>query len=205
MKKLLEWAILILIATVVVIFTRIYLFQTFKIPTSSMEATLSPGDRILVNKFIYGLRIPGFLKKVAKVRQPERGDVVVFYRFSEFEDIDSNKHFVKRIVAVPGDKVEIVNFNTYVNGELAHREIKREDLEQLDNLDNFVQNMSEITISAEHYFVMGDNFLNSKDSRYFGEISLNDIEGKVEYIYWSWDPNRGNWSVNKDRVLKRVN
>ena len=100
MKKLLEWMLLIFSASVFVIIVRIYFFQTFNIPSSSMDPTLLVGDKILVNKFIYGFRLPGFLKKALITREPEKGDVVVFYRFSEFEDISLDKHYVKRIVAI---------------------------------------------------------------------------------------------------------
>ena len=112
----LGWSGAILFTLLLIALGRAYCFQTFKIPSGSMMPTLLIGDHIIVNKFIYGVTLPGLDHRIWAVRSPKRGDVVVFYRFSEFEDIDLNTHYIKRIVAEPGDTVEVQNYQVIVNG-----------------------------------------------------------------------------------------
>ena len=185
-----------------------------------MEPTLEIGDRLVINKIIYGLNLPGFKDRVLVLRKPQRADVVVFYRFSEYEDIDSEKHYVKRIVGIPGDQVEVKDFLTYVNGEvvdfrpLALSEVERSNVEgsnqindlrtEISNSEGAVQAFGPITLVEGQYFVMGDNQINSKDSRFYGPINISDIEGRVMLIFWSWNESTPYLSVRWERIAKKV-
>ena len=189
-----------LISIALIAFARAFVFQTFKIPSGSMMPTLEIGDHIIVNKAIYGMSLPGSTAKHWRVRLPQRGDVVVFYRFSEFEDRDSNTHYIKRIVAVPGDRIEVKEYRTYINekpiGRPTDQYVGPEN--QLEN--DVGRNYGPVTLENDEYFVLGDNQPNSRDSRFYGPIHLSDIEGLAEMIYWSWFTYAGSSSVRWERV-----
>jgi signal peptidase I len=147
-----------------------------------MLNTLQIGDHILVNKFIYGVRVPFSGAVVIPVSEPEQGDIVVF-KFPE----DPKKDFIKRVVAVAGDTVEIRNKKVYVNEKL-------QDLEQAIHLDPQVQrsgsrrdNLPPTTVPKDSIFVMGDNRDYSYDSRFWGFVDLKALKGKAFMIYWSWN------------------
>ena len=172
----------IVVAIILALFIRTFVVQAFKIPSGSMLNTLQIGDHILVNKFIYGVRVPFSGTVVIPVSEPERGDIVVF-KFPE----DPKKDFIKRVVAVAGDTVEIRNKKVFVNGEL-------QDFEQAIHLDPQVQssgsrrdNMSPITVPKDSIFVMGDNRDYSYDSRFWGFVDQKALKGKAFMIYWSWN------------------
>lgn len=190
-----------LVTVAIIAFSRAFLFQTFKIPSGSMTPTLQVGDHIFVNKFIYGISFPGSDEKHWRVRLPQVDDVVVFFRFSEFEDRDSNTHYIKRIVAVPGDKVEVKDYITHVNDKPLQRESDKaaavaDGIAELD----LGRSYGPVTLKPGEYFVVGDNRSNSRDSRYYGPIHLSDIEGRAEMIYWSWQKEEAATTVRWDRV-----
>ncbi len=175
----------VLIALVLALFIRTFVIQAFKIPSGSMEPTLLIGDHLLVNKFIYGIRIPFTDVKLLSFKKPERGSVIVF-RFPE----DTSKDFIKRVIAVEGDTVEIKNKKLYINGKHlkdthAHFVEKSILPRTVDPRDNF----GPITVPKNSIFVMGDNRDRSYDSRYWGFVDLKYVEGKALIIYWSWDSN----------------
>ena len=202
---LLGW-IAVSLATVFLAFIiRAFVFQTFKIPSSSMHPTLQVGDHIIVSKLSYGFFFPGFSGRLFEFSEPAVGDVVVFYRFSEFEDIDASLHYIKRIVAGPGDTVEVKGGVTSVNGTVLEekRPPKISISDELGLQEG--RNYGPVKLSPGSYFVVGDNRSNSKDSRFYGPISKKDIEGRAVLIYWSWGVDAGgSWRVAWDRIGKRI-
>ncbi len=188
----------------IIAFARAFVFQTFKIPSASMTPTLEVGDHIIVNKAMFGISFFGSERKFWRVRLPRRGDVVVFYRFSEFEDRDANTHYIKRIVAGPGDRIEVKEYRTYINGHPVGR--STDHFVGPDNqLENDVgRNYGPVTLADDEFFVLGDNQPNSRDSRFYGPIHLDDIEGLAEMIYWSWYTYGGSSSVRWERVGKAI-
>lgn len=184
----------IVIAILMALIIKAFIVQAFKIPSGSMIPTLKIGDHILVNKFIYGTKIPFTDKIIIPIKRPLRGDIVVF-KFPE----DEKKDFIKRVVGLPGDTVEIRNKRVYINGNpveelfAAHSDsiIYPSGIQPRDNF-------GPVVVPEESYFVMGDNRDFSLDSRYWGFVKLNKIKGKAFVIYWSWD-GEDRW-VRWDRI-----
>lgn len=187
-------------AILLIIIARAFLFQTFKIPSGSMVPTLKVGDHIIVNKFIYGLTFPGSSRRRWRWRLPQKNDVVVFYRFSEFEDIDNNTHYIKRIAAVPGDTVEVKEFRTFVNGVGVGKDDALFVGPDTDPNSTSGRSYGPVTLADDQYFVLGDNQSNSRDSRFYGPIHLDDIEGLAEMIYWSWNISGDSSTVRWERI-----
>jgi signal peptidase I len=172
-----DWVESILVAFVLAMFIRTFIVQAFKIPTGSMRPTLLAGDIILVNKFVYGTKIPFTKYKVAKLRPPKRGDVVVFI-FPE----DPKKDFIKRMVGLPGDMVELKNGTIYVNDQpLVDYGFSQR---YYYNRGDFAQEGRKIAVPAGNYFVLGDNSASSQDSRYWGFVPEKNILGEAMVIYW---------------------
>lgn len=184
-KRLLrEYAEAIIIALIAALIIRAYVIQAFKIPSGSMIPTLLVGDHILVNKFIYGTKIPFSDKRLLVFKKPERGDIIVF-KYPE----DPKKDFIKRIIAIEDDKIESRDKIIYVNGnKMSEPYIQHTDKsifpQEIGSRDNF----GPIVIPDDKFFVMGDNRDQSYDSRFWGFVDLKDIKGKALVIYWSWDP-----------------
>ena len=175
-SKVREYAETLVIALAIALFVRSFVVQAFKIPSSSMEPTLLVGDHILVNKFLYGIRIPVIGKKVLPFSQPRRGDVIVFI----FPN-DRSKDFIKRVIGLPGEKIEIRERKIYINDRLIEDPWgKYFPPERLINVGPEV-------VPPNALFVMGDNRNNSEDSRYWGFVPLDDVLGKAFVMYWSWD------------------
>jgi len=175
-SKVREYAETLVIALAIALFVRSFVVQAFKIPSSSMESTLLVGDHILVNKFLYGIRIPVIGKKVLPFSQPRRGDVIVFI----FPN-DRSKDFIKRVIGLPGEKIEIRERKIYINDRLIEDPWgKYFPPERLINVGPAV-------VPPKALFVMGDNRNNSEDSRYWGFVPLDDVLGKAFVMYWSWD------------------
>jgi signal peptidase I len=169
----------ILIAVVIALFIRTFIVQAFKIPSGSMLETLQIGDQILVNKFIYGVRIPFTDGRVLiPFKDPQRGDIVVF-KYPE----DPSKDFIKRVVAVEGDTVAIIDKQLYVNGN----PVAEEPYAMYSSLPTHADNMTPVVVPEDKLFVMGDNRDNSHDSRFWGFVDLSAVKGKAFMIYWSWD------------------
>jgi signal peptidase I len=147
-----------------------------------MLDTLKIGDHILVNKFLYGLRLPyPFEKMLIEWKQPNRGDVIVFVYPK-----DPSKDFIKRVVGTPGDTIEIRHKQVYVNGEKEnnpHVKFDEGDREVLGPRDNY----GPITVPPHQLFVMGDNRDRSHDSRFWGFVDIGEVKGKAFLIYWSWN------------------
>ena len=182
----------ILVAVVIALFIRTFMVQAFKIPSGSMKPTLQIGDHILVNKFVYGVKIPYLNTILLPIRDPERGDIVVFKY-----PLDPKKDFIKRVIGVPGDTVEIRDKAVFVNRE----RLKPDKGVYVDPHTAFGpnrvrDNLGPITVPAGALFVMGDNRDESYDSRFWGFVPQRDVSGKAFIIYWSWDGDqfRVRWS-----------
>jgi len=178
-KTVYEYAEALFIALILAFFIRSFVVQAFKIPSGSMLDTLQIGDHLLVNKFIYGLRIPFTDKFIVKFSGPKFRDVIVF----EFP-LDPSKDFIKRVIGVPGDVIKIVNKVVYRNGQkLIEPYAKHVDPRIIPRRDNF----GPIKVPPHKYFVMGDNRDESYDSRFWGFVDRSKILGKAMIIYWSWE------------------
>jgi len=189
-----EYAEAILIAVVLALFIRTFIVQAFKIPSGSMENTLLVGDHLLVNKFIYGVKIPFINKNIIDITDPKRGDIVVF-RYPE----DKSKDFIKRVIGIGGDKIEIKKKQVYVND----RPIDEPYAQFKAGETSFFgfqkgRDFGPFDVPEGHIFVMGDNRDNSHDSRFWGTVDISEIKGKAFILYWSWD--RGNSSVRFSRL-----
>jgi signal peptidase I len=184
----------IAVAIILALFIRTFIVQAFKIPSGSMKETLQIGDHILVNKFIYGVKLPYLQTTLIPIKDPQHGDIVVF----EFPE-DKDKDFIKRVVGVAGDVVEARNKQVWVNGALQQGSfIVNSDPHvfpgNLQPRDNF----GPVTVPAHSLFVMGDNRDHSYDSRYWGFVDLKAVKGKAFIIYWSWD--KDNFGVRWARL-----
>ncbi len=178
-----EYAESIIIAVILAMVIRTFVVQAFKIPSGSMEETLAIGDHILVSKFLYGTKIPFTNTRLLKIRDPQRGDVVVF----EYPE-DPSKDFIKRVIGTPGDTVQVINKKVYINGkhyENPHEVHKEKDI--IPKEQNPRDNTDLITVPANSYFVMGDNRDRSYDSRFWKFVKNEQIKGLAFIKYWSWD------------------
>jgi len=164
-----------------------------------MIPTLKIGDHILVNKFIYGIRLPYFDVVLVPVTRPKRGDIIVF-KYPK----DEEKDFIKRVIGMPGDTVEIRNKDVYVNGQLLKENyvIHQDGEGPLARIVPERDNFGPISVPIDAYFVMGDNRDQSLDSRFWGFVSFNKIKGMAFIIYWSWD-GLDRW-VRWDRLGKLI-
>jgi signal peptidase I len=181
-----EYAESIIIAVILALIIRTFLVQAFKIPSGSMEDTLAIGDHILVNKFLYGTKIPFTDKRIFKIRDPQRGDVIVF----EYPE-DPSKDFIKRVIGTPGDVIEEKDKKVFVNGQPyvnLHEVHKESDL--IPREQNPRDNFGPVKVPEDYYFVMGDNRDRSYDSRFWGFVKNPKIKGLAFIKYWSWDSTR---------------
>lgn len=178
-KVLRDYAEALIIALVLAFFIRSFVVQAFKIPSGSMLETLQIGDQLLVNKFIYGVKLPFTDVTLLPISDPKHGDIIVF-RYPR----DESKDYIKRVIGTPGDTLEMRDNVVYRNGE-------RLDEPYLAGLPpkNFppTHNFGPITLPEGKYFCMGDNRENSSDSRYWGFVDRSQIIGKAWRIYWSWE------------------
>jgi signal peptidase I len=178
-----EYAEAILIALLLALFIRTFVVQAFKIPSGSMIPTLEVGDHILVNKFMYGFRIPYTRIRMLPFTDPQRGDVIVFV-YPE----DTSKDFIKRVIAVGGEEVEIRDKRIFVDGKQIQDSYgKFMDPRVLSAWQERRDNFGPVRVPKDSLFVMGDNRDNSRDSRYWGFVDVGMVKGKAFIIYYSWD------------------
>ena len=172
-----EWTESIVIAFILAMIIRTFVVQAFKIPTGSMRPTLVEGDIILVNKFIYGAKIPFIGWRLPSLKEPQRGDVVVFVYPQ-----NPKKDFIKRLVGVGGDSIEIKSGTVYVND----RPLMDPAFDQryYYNRGGFAEEGQQIMVPDDSYFVLGDNSASSQDSRYWGFVPAKNIIGEAMVIYW---------------------
>lgn len=178
-----EYIEVIIIAILLAVVIRTFVVQAYKIPSQSMAPTLLVGDHLLVCKFFYGVKIPILRRTIIPVSQPQRGDIVVF----EYP-MDRSKDYIKRVIGIGGDKIEIKNKNLFINGELySDRHAVYTDPNFYPAVVQPRDNYGPVTVPEGSLFVMGDNRDASYDSRYWGMVELKDLEGKALVIYWSWN------------------
>jgi signal peptidase I len=203
-----EWIEPFLIAAIIALFIRQFGVEAFKIPSGSMKPTLTIGDHLLVNKFVYGPRVPFTDIRIFTWKEPKRGDIIVF-KYPE----DETKDFIKRVIGIPGDKIEIKKGILFINDQTVqitetgeyidreqrggeHYDVKAKTFEeQLGAVQHTIQYLRDqsayhfgpVLVPKESVFVMGDNRDNSQDSRFWKFVKYNKILGKALIIYWSWD------------------
>ena len=192
----------------IVLLLRSFLIEPFRIPSGSMMPTLLVGDFILVNKFVYGIRLPVSDYKLFQISQPERGDVVVF-RYP----LDPSTPFIKRVVGLPGDRIAYYNKVLYINGQQADQRLlgkytghgsganmtgaslKQETLNPVTHpiliQTGYPSVDGKLVVPEGHYFVLGDNRDNSRDSRYWGTVPEELLIGKAFAVWMNWDLGNG--------------
>ena len=193
-SKVQEYIEAIIIAILIAVVIRTFIMQAYKIPSRSMVPALLVGDHLLVNKFIYGIKIPIIRKVLIPITDPQRGDIIVFVYPN-----DRTKDYIKRVIGVGGDKIEIKNKNILINDQ------PYKDAFGIFS-DNLVypaivqprDNFGPVVVPQGSLFVMGDNRDESADSRFWGFVDLKDVEGKALIIYWSWN------SEEQDNPLQKI-
>jgi signal peptidase I len=165
----------IIVCVIFVIFSRTFVFQQSKIPSGSMEDTLLIGDYIMVNRFIYAPTSFDWERKLLPVRDVHRGDVVVF-KFPAEPEID----YIKRIVGLPGDTVEVRDGYLFVNGTRANEPYVNPSYRHGDSF-------GPIKVDPASYFAMGDHRDRSADSRVWGFVPQSLLKGRALLIWWSYD------------------
>jgi signal peptidase I len=182
-SKLQEYIEAIILAILIAFFIRTFVIQAYKIPSGSMKPTLLIGDHILVSKFNYGIKLPWIRSTLIPVGAPKRGDIVVFI-YPE----DRSKDFIKRLIGLPGDTIEIRDKKILLNG------LPWSDTHGV-YVDNTVipgsvqprDNFGPVKVPEGALFVMGDNRDESYDSRFWGFVPMKEVLGKALIIYWSWN------------------
>lgn len=190
-KTLKEYAEALIIAFILAMIIRTFFLQAFKIPSGSMLETLQIGDHLLVSKIQYGIKIPFTETVLLPIMDPDHEDIIVF----EFPE-DPSKDFIKRVVGVPGDKIKMVDKQVFRNGEKLDEPYAQHTDPRILSMGPRDQ-MDEITVPEDKYFVMGDNRDESYDSRFWGFVDRNKVKGRAVIIYWSW---RGPGSIRFDRI-----
>ena len=173
----------IVLAVILALFFRTFVIEAFKIPSSSMEDNLLIGDHILVNKFAYAPTMFAWEKKLLPIHDIKRTDVIVF-KYPE----DPTRNFIKRVIGLGGETLEIKNRQVYINGNPIKEPYKvhKSDL-QPDLVGLMSDNFAPVKVPEGYYFAMGDNRDNSKDSRAWGFVPKDYIKGRAFIIYWSFE------------------
>lgn len=169
----------LIVALILALFIRTFVVQAFKIPSESMCDTLLVGDHLLASKFAYGVKIPFTHTYLWRGSDPQHGDIIIF----EYPR-DPETDFIKRVVGVPGDIIEVRHKQLYRNGEPVKESYIR--FSEPDKVEPIRDNFGPVTVPEDKYFVMGDNRDNSMDSRFWGMVSRNAIRAKAWRLYWSW-------------------
>ena len=198
-------------AVILALLIRTFIFQPFKIPSGSMIPTLLVGDHLLVNKFIYGTKVPFTDMRVLPIQDIERGDVIVFtYPNYEHDPSKNGVYYIKRVVGLPGDRIDIEGRDLIINGQKIRKDFTGtyEDERNSEKFDEYDEdllgdthrvifrkgreytnrgNQLPAVVPDDMVFVMGDNRDNSQDSRFRGFVPPEGIAGKAFLIHWSWD------------------
>ena len=175
----------ILVAVVLALFVRTFVFQAFKIPTGSMKPNLLVGDHLIVNKFIFAPAASALERALLPMRPIERGDILVF-KYPE----EPERDFIKRVIGLPGETLELRNQTILINGQplgesYAHYLFPEVAAAHLQ--DDVRRKYGPVTVPDGHYFMMGDNRDDSQDSRFWGFLPQSYVKGRALFIYWSFD------------------
>jgi signal peptidase I len=190
----------LIIAVALALFARTFVFHAFKIPTGSMEKNLLIGDHLIVNKMVFAPGATGFERAILPGRPIRRGDIIVF-KYPQ----DPSRDFIKRVIGLPGDRLELRKKKMYVNDqpldepyvqllEPAPTEPGRSEDKRVD--------YGPVTVPADQYFMMGDNRDNSEDSRYWGFLPASYVKGQALFIYLSLGESFAD--IQWGRLLNRV-
>jgi signal peptidase I len=169
----------IVTVAIIALFVTTFVVQAFKIPTGSMESNLLIGDHLLVNKFVYS-PVSGFISRFLPYKEPQQGDVIVF----KYPD-DPEVAYVKRLIGMPGDRVEMIGRSVYING----RELDEGYTQHIDP-GSIHTRYGPFQVPDSHYFALGDNRDNSQDSRFWGYVPREYLLGRAFIIYWSFETPR---------------
>jgi len=219
----------LIVAVVLALLIRTFIVQPFKIPSGSMIPTLLVGDHLLVGKFVYGTKVPFTDEVVVPVKDIKRGDVAVFtYPNGEGDPSKVGVHYIKRVVGLPGDKIDLAGRNLVINGEEIPLSFEGDFLDDRfgSQYDQYEEDMFgakhtviyrkdreytqkgklPVEVPPGHVFVMGDNRDNSQDSRFWGFVPVSNLEGKAFIIHWSWDFDNQNIlnKVRWNRILSLI-
>ena len=172
-----EWIKPVLIAAVLALFIRTFLVQPFKIPSNSMYPTLKPGDRIFVNKLLYGPPVPFTDIRLPKLRGPKIGDIVVFT-----SPVEKKKYLIKRFIAGGGQTVQIEDGKLLVDG----KKVEESPFQKIFyyNRSKYGAENEAILVPEGHFYVLGDNSANSMDSRYWGFVPDKNLVGRAFLVHW---------------------
>lgn len=198
---------------ILMVFFRSAVADWYTVPTGSMQPTIEIGDRIVVNKMAYDLKIPLTNITLTRIAEPNRGDIVVF------ESKAAENRLIKRVIGLPGDKVSMTNEVLTINGKRLNYALNitenhgKQMLENLVGLKHIVKHdptkspnlasFNTVTVPADHYLVLGDNRRNSADSRVYGFVPREELKGKAHHVAFSL--NYDNYYLPKtDRYLKNL-
>ena len=194
------------VAVILALFVRTFVVQAFKIPTGSMENNLLIGDHLLVNKLVFAPTMSAFERAILPADPIQRGDIIVF-KYPE----DPARDFIKRVIGLPGDTIEMRNKKIYLNGKPLDEpyvhflyppvegDSNAPDIEDGDRREGFPL----MTVPADKYFMMGDNRDNSQDSRWWGFLDRDHVKGKALFVYFSFGEG-GIANVRWSRLLHQI-
>ena len=180
-----EYSESLIIAVVLALFVRTWVFQAFKIPTGSMEPNLLIGDHLIVNKMIFAPSATGLERLVVPGREIRRGDIVVF----KYPD-EPERDFIKRVIGLPGDRLELRRKTTDINGKPlaeSYAHLSEPPSESAGVTQDLREFYGPVTVPPSQYFMMGDNRDNSQDSRYWGFLPAHYVKGRALFIYFSFE------------------
>lgn len=164
LKSLIEWVVVLVVAVAVALFFRAFLLQSFWIKSGSMETTLLIRDRVMVNRLSY------------RFGEPERGQILVFESVDPNEAASGEQDLIKRVIGVGGDTIEGRDGEVFVNGSAI-------DEPYLDE-GQYTNDFGPVVIEPDHLWLMGDNRIRSSDSRYFGQVPVDNVIGRAFLLYW---------------------
>jgi signal peptidase I len=197
----------VVVAVILALFIRTFAVQAFKIPTGSMEKNLLVGDHLLVNKLVYSPSFGPLEDGLLGKKKIERGHVVVF-KFPE----DPSRDFIKRVIGLEGEKVEIRDKRVFVNDEpleegythFLEAPLRHDDPEYGTRSEGHRDNWGPEVVPPGHLFVMGDNRDNSRDSRYWGFLAADQVKGRALLVYWSLKADKEDYQTTRWEGWRKV-
>lgn len=209
LKTAWDWTKSLGVALILALMIKTSVVEAYKIPSSSMEETLLVGDFLLANKFIYGMRLPiPFVNiRLPALADPKPGDIIIFKY-----PLDPSQNYIKRCVAVEGQKLKIVDKQLFVDGKPVPlpEHAKFEDYRIYPPSDNgswgrsLRDNMDVKEVPEGMLFMMGDNRDNSADSRFWGFLDRKLVQGEAMIIHWSWAPDENAPRVSSTDPLSYI-